>query len=103
MNDGTWQAPPVAGLNWYAELEALKARPGDWRIVKVCPTRGAAGTTAYRLRKGILNVPDGVYEFRSNGKNVHARYLGGAGKNKGQPGMAALGTRSIATVTRWAA
>lgn len=72
-----WKNPsPPKQRNWRETLEQLKARPGKWAQVAEYPTPSTAWKTVHRLRNNVLNVPTGNYEFRHDGCEVFARYLG---------------------------
>ena len=74
----TWQEPPKTA--WEKRLEPLTLQPREWARVQETDTVEYAHNLVYKLRKRILNVPIGIWEFRGgkykNGGAVWARYLG---------------------------
>ncbi|MEU3851785.1 hypothetical protein [Streptomyces sp. NPDC029554] len=61
---------------------ALKARPGQWAVVRTVPARTTAATSAYNIRvaKSAAYAPAGSFEAVSRSVDgeyrVYARYVG---------------------------
>jgi hypothetical protein len=64
-------------------MEPLKERPNQWALIKECPSRQTAATTAARLRKRdadgnrFAELPDGEFEITARDNRIYARYLDG--------------------------
>jgi hypothetical protein len=90
MSEVIWEELPQArggrgespNGKWAPILNQLKRRRGQWARIEVKDTAGQAASTAGNLRKRIVLVPDGVWEFasrkdpESNRGFVYARYMG---------------------------
>lgn len=85
MNEVHWEdpGPPTKGQErhtlWRDRLEPLKAQPGRWALLAEKPSRAAASTSFQNLRRRVLRVPDGDWEFtyrrRGEGWALYGRYL----------------------------
>lgn len=82
-NGVVWEDPPEekAGTGvWHERLAPLMARPGVWARIAERPQPSTARTVASNLRKRMVRVPEGDWEFVSRQVDgtayVYARYLG---------------------------
>lgn len=82
-----WEEPGpartrIAGGKWVELLQPCVEEPERWRRIAVLKTTNAASSKAIQLRRGLLAVPPGRWEFRSSvlpdksGHGVYARFLG---------------------------
>lgn len=68
--------PPKKRTPWVTRLAVLTQNPGKWAKVYTMGTEGSASATVSTLRSGVLKRPAGAWEFRSDGPDVYARYMG---------------------------
>lgn len=90
MPDIRFEDPPPTSPNprgqrshsHFLVAEAMRARPGEWAIVKVAATSQAARSSAHQVRSGRINAFASAGTFESmarqvDGENrVYARYVG---------------------------
>lgn len=77
MTDIVWADPPARKRTpWVTRLLPLIERPGSWARIHTMGTEGSAQATVSTLRSGKLMRPTGAWEFRSDGADVYARYMG---------------------------
>jgi hypothetical protein len=75
--------PRSGTANHQAITDALRARPGEWGIVKVAITASAARAAAFQIRNGMIMAyaPEGAYEAAARDvegeHRVYARFVGG--------------------------
>lgn len=75
--------PLGRGIDWYATLEPLVERPGDWARVRTFSSSGGATNAMARLRERTVEIPEpeGTWEFTTRAaeggrRHLYARYLG---------------------------
>lgn len=69
-------APLDRSAAWEHAAAVLRANPGQWRLVRTCPSRHTAKSTARDIRRGrIAAFRDGHWEASNDGCDVKARYL----------------------------
>jgi hypothetical protein len=72
-----WRDPERKGgwVPWRERLLPLIAMPGEW-VDFPMTTVNVANKTAYHLRRGLIPVPPGHWEFRGKRNRVQAKFLG---------------------------
>lgn len=83
MTEIVWQDPPPmpgARGQYPAIAAALRARPGEWALVR----SDVSEAIAWQIRRGVIQafLPPGTFEARSvitEGRkaDIYARYVGG--------------------------
>lgn len=71
--------PDGRGERWsQAAAAALRERPGEWALVHTMESTNNAGSTAGKIRKGMLRdwQPFGAFEAVARGCDIWARYVG---------------------------
>lgn len=75
--DSLWEPPPeksqksfgVPGV-WVTRLAPCSERPGEWLKIGPFPGAKRGGRHASNLKKGLIKLPAGTWEFTSSGDNV---------------------------------
>lgn len=64
---------------WTDEVEALRARPGEWALLARKSSTIQANAFAQKIRSGIMHAfrPAGSFEATQRDCDVWARYIGG--------------------------
>jgi hypothetical protein len=71
-----------ARVAWLEEAARLRANSGEWQLIATRPVtpggRHGARSMASQINRGALYAfrPPGDFEARTEGHEVHARYLG---------------------------
>jgi hypothetical protein len=67
-----------ASVEWTEAALELRARPGEWGIVKQHITRSAASAMAHAVKTGRIKAfrPAGAFEAFTNGLDTWARFVG---------------------------
>ena len=89
-----WEDPPPRRTSdvydWEAISMELKACPGNWALVVICPNTATAGSTARHIRNGLYEPLragfDAVARTIDGEARVYARYVGGAPRPAGRSG-----------------
>jgi hypothetical protein len=74
-----WEDPPVVARRraWVDRLEPAMAQPGKWAAIHEFDLDSKQARNAVsHLRSGAYESPPGVWEFRSSGLTVYAKYIG---------------------------
>lgn len=94
MAELVWEAPPAVTRNgrpdWTTIGAELRARPGEWAIVRVCERIAQSSNLAYTINRGLIGaMPYGEFEARSRAfgteHRVYARYVGETYSPVGEP------------------
>jgi hypothetical protein len=69
--------PLGRGIDWYATLEPLVARPGEWARVRTFSSSGGATNAMARLRDREVEIPapEGDWEFTTRAADNGRRHL----------------------------
>lgn len=67
---------PRRQLKWSPLCEAVMSRPGEWARIATLADAYQAVNAVRSLRSRKVRYPDGSFEFRHDGRQVYARYLG---------------------------
>lgn len=81
-----WEDPPARmrgdRYDWVRIAKGLKAKPGKWALVAVCPNPTTAASTARHIREGkylpLAADFDAVARTVDGEARVYARYVGEA-------------------------
>ena len=93
MSKIQWEDPPIrtrgnSGI-WVGWLEPLIEHPMRWAMLREYSKPRIAAASAYNLRRGMMKIPPGRWEFLSRKSKVYARYLG---PEEAEPNLKAVGT-----------